>query len=118
LDQLIWDRKAVAHLFGFDYVWEVYVPEPKRRWGYYVLPVFYGDRFVARFDSRLVGKVWTVYNWWWEADVEVDAGMLEALTLAAGNFLHYLRAEGVGVAPEVEVKARTAILRAASEVAA
>ncbi|HWA82433.1 MAG TPA: crosslink repair DNA glycosylase YcaQ family protein, partial [Fimbriimonadaceae bacterium] len=38
LDPLMWDRKMTAQFFDFDYVWEVYVPEPKRRWGYYVLP--------------------------------------------------------------------------------
>lgn len=109
LDQLIWDRKAVAHLFGFDYVWEVYVPEPKRRWGYYVLPVFYGDRFVARLDSRLVGKIWTVRAWWWEEDVKIDAEMLAALEEAASRFLAYLGAEGVTVADAVEPKARRAL---------
>ena len=40
-------------MFGFDYVWEVYVPQAKRRWGYYVLPILYGDRFVGRIEPRL-----------------------------------------------------------------
>lgn len=40
-------------LFGFDYVWEVYKPEHQRRFGYYTLPVLWGDRLVARFDSKL-----------------------------------------------------------------
>ncbi len=93
LDQLIWDRKAVEHLFGFKYLWEVYVPEAKRRWGYYVLPVFYRDRFVARFDSRLKGGVWEIYAWYWEAGVIPDADMLGALTCAVRNFMRYLRAE-------------------------
>ncbi|MDQ3459763.1 MAG: winged helix DNA-binding domain-containing protein [Deinococcota bacterium] len=112
LDQLMWDRKAVRHLFGFDYVWEVYVPEPKRRWGYYVLPVLYGDRFVARVDSRLVGKSWTVHGWWWEEGVSVDAGLLAALEAAARRFLGYLGAEGVVVAEELEPRVRRALERA------
>lgn len=95
LDQLLWDRKAALHLFGFDYVWEVYVPEAKRCWGYYVLPVFYGERFVARFDSRLKDGVWHVYNWWWEPDVTPDAEMLGALTDAARRFVAYLSATSV-----------------------
>ena len=76
-----------------DYLWEVYVPEPKRRWGYYVLPVFYGDRFVARFDSRLRAGVWEVYRWHWEPDVTPDAAMLGALTEAVRRFRAYLGAE-------------------------
>jgi uncharacterized protein len=65
LDSLLWNRKLVMQLFDFDYTWEVYKPEPQRRWGYYVLPVFYGDRFVARLDSRLERGVWTISRWWW-----------------------------------------------------
>ncbi len=50
LDQLVWDRKMVAHLFNFDYVWEIYTPESKRRWGYYVLPIVYANAMVARVE--------------------------------------------------------------------
>ncbi len=93
LDQLLWDRKAVAHIFGFDYVWEVYKPPAARKWGYYVLPVFYGDRFVARFDSRVKDGVWEFYAWFWEPDVTPDADLLSALTDAVKGFTAYLGAE-------------------------
>ena len=93
LDQLLWDRKAVEHVFGFDYIWEVYKPLAARKWGYYVLPVFYGDRFVARFDSRLKGDVWELYAWFWELDVTPDAAMLGALTDAVKRFKFYLGVE-------------------------
>jgi uncharacterized protein YcaQ len=53
LDPLMWDRRLVKGLFGFDYIWEVYVPEPKRRYGYYVLPLLFGDRLVGRIEPRL-----------------------------------------------------------------
>ncbi|CAN5146023.1 crosslink repair DNA glycosylase YcaQ family protein [soil metagenome] len=53
LDPLMWDRRQLRELWGFQYLWEVYVPEAKRRWGYYVLPILFGDRIVGRFEPRL-----------------------------------------------------------------
>ncbi|HEX2194140.1 MAG TPA: crosslink repair DNA glycosylase YcaQ family protein [Candidatus Limnocylindria bacterium] len=53
LDPFVWDRGLLRDLFGFDYVWEVYVPAAKRRWGYYVLPILFGERLVGRIEPRL-----------------------------------------------------------------
>jgi uncharacterized protein YcaQ len=68
LDPLCWDRDLLRRLFGFDYIWEVYVPAPKRRWGYYVLPILYGDRIVGRIEPRLNRRAGTldVVGAWWE----------------------------------------------------
>lgn len=52
LDPFVWDRGLLRDLFGFDYLWEVYVPAAKRRWGYYVLPILFGDRLVGRIEPR------------------------------------------------------------------
>ncbi len=49
----MWDRRLVRTLFGFDYTWEVYTPAAKRRFGYYALPVLFGDRLVGRIEPRL-----------------------------------------------------------------
>lgn len=56
LDPLLWDRRLVRALFGFDYIWEVYVPEEKRRYGYYVLPILFGERLVGRIEPRFDRK--------------------------------------------------------------
>jgi uncharacterized protein len=68
LDPLMWDRQVLRPLFGFDYIWEVYVPEKKRRWGYYVLPVQYGDRLVGRVEPRFERRTGTlrILGLWWE----------------------------------------------------
>lgn len=109
LDSFLWDRKGVQQIFGFDYVWEVYKPEPQRKWGYYVLPVFYRDRFVARLDSRLERGSWIISNWWWEPDVTPTADLLDALQVASEVFAGYLRANSVRVEASVEPSVRQAL---------
>jgi len=114
LDSMLWDRKTLRYIFDFDYVWEVYKPENLRRWGYYVLPVFYGDRFVARVDSRLEKGIWTIARWWWEPHVTPDADMLDALRDVAECFMYYLHADGVVVGEGVDEAVREAILAVAA----
>jgi uncharacterized protein YcaQ len=98
LDALLWDRRGVASLFGFEYVWEVYKPASERRWGYYVVPVVVGDRFVARFDARLAGERLDVRAWWWEAGVDGrDAAVGPALEAGLARFLAYLGATAVAL---------------------
>ena len=72
LDNLLWDRRFVEELFGFYYIWEVYKPVAERRYGYYVLPILYGDRFVARFEPGRDKKngALIIKKWWWESGVE------------------------------------------------
>ena len=84
LDPFVWDRDFLRALYGFDYVWEVYVPAARRRWGYYVLPILFGDRLVGRIEPRFDRRAGTlrVLDLWWEDgfDPLVADGFVEALT--------------------------------------
>jgi uncharacterized protein YcaQ len=51
LDRLIYDRKRMTELFEYDYQLEMYKPAAKRRWGYWALPILYGDRLVGKLDA-------------------------------------------------------------------
>ncbi len=108
LDSLLWDRKSLMQIFDFDYIWEVYKPAEQRKWGYYVLPVFYGDRFVARVDSRLDKGIWTITRWWWEPHITPGDELLAALCAAIDNFLQYLRADGICVGDDVDALVKQA----------
>ena len=86
LDPLCWDRDLLRRLFDFDYVWEVYVPAPKRRWGYYVLPLLYGDRLVGRIEPRIDRRAGTlnVIGAWFEPGFDPlgEPGFVAALARA------------------------------------
>lgn len=53
LDNLIWNRRMISEIFDFTYAWEIYKVPEKRLYGYYVLPILYGTRFVGRIDPKL-----------------------------------------------------------------
>jgi len=55
-DPLVWDRRRFEHLHGWDYRFEAYTPEKQRRFGYYALPLFWGDRAVGWANLRLQGE--------------------------------------------------------------
>ena len=71
LDPMLWDRQLIEALFGFRYSWEIYTPVSKRKYGYYVLPVLYGDRLIGRIEPKAdrKSKTLTVLNFWPEPGV-------------------------------------------------
>lgn len=99
LDNLLWDRRMIKKIFNFDYKWEVYVPKAKRRYGYYVLPILYGDRFVARYEPGHDKKrgLLSIKNWWWEAEVNPSEQMKNDIVLCFNRFLQYLGANRLEV---------------------
>jgi uncharacterized protein YcaQ len=93
-------RGRAKPLFGFDYVWEVYKPAEQRRWGYYTLPILWGDRLVARFDSRLDRATDTlVINGFWLEDegLRKDDLFVKALVAGMRRFMAFLDASRLDV---------------------
>lgn len=88
-------RGRASMLFGFDYVWEVYKPLNQRKFGYYTLPILWGDRLVARFDSKLdrMTNTFVVLGLWLEdGDLGLDEAFAEALACGFARFVRFLGA--------------------------
>ncbi len=105
LDPLVWDRDLLRELFDFDYVWEVYTPEHKRRWGYYVLPLLFGDRLVGRIEPRFDQATGTlrVLGLWWEPgfDPRRADGFVPAMRRALAAYLRFGEVRTIDWAPHL-----------------
>ena len=88
LDPVIGDRERTRRLFDFHYKWEVYDKPEKRKFGYYVLPILWGDRLVGRIEfkvERPAGRLLELGRWF-EAGVDPNARpLLAAIDLAIGR---------------------------------
>ncbi|WP_052088266.1 winged helix-turn-helix domain-containing protein [Paenibacillus wynnii] len=106
LDNLLWDRELIKQLFNFEYRWEVYKPAAERKFGYYVLPLLYGDRFVGRFEPVTDKKsgILTIINWWWEPEESLTPDLTAALKEALISLARCVRANSVQFLPEVVTK--------------
>jgi uncharacterized protein len=117
LDPLVWDRQLLRSLFDFDYVWEVYVPAARRRWGYYVLPVWFGDRFVARIELRIDRRAdaLVVLGLWWEEGFEpmTVVGFVDAIADALEKHRRFGDVKSVLLPRSTRPKALGAAVRAA-----
>ncbi len=89
-DNVVINRKRTLELFDFDYLLECYVPAPKRKYGYFSLPLLYGDSFVGRLDAKAHRKhnQLQVNNLVLEPHVEVDDQLIQALASGIARFAH------------------------------
>ena len=115
LDPLVWDRDFLRALYDFDYLWEVYVPAAKRRWGYYVLPLYFGDRFVGRIEPRVDRKagVLRIVGLWWEDGFDPLAaeGFVEAFAEALDAHRRFGRVDGIRMPRTARARAVAAEIR-------
>ena len=97
LDNALWDRRLVKALFGFDYSWEVYLPPAKRKYGYYVLPVLYGDTLVGRVEPVMDFRagVLEIKGTWWEKGFRPDKRFRNAWREATESLAGFLGASKI-----------------------
>ena len=95
-DPLVWDRGLLGSLFDFEYVWELFLPPARRRWGWYVLPIVFGDRFVGRIEPRIdraEARVQVLDVWWEDGFAPRRAeGFVDAMRGALRAYLRFAEA--------------------------
>ena len=109
-------RGRAKPLFGFDYVWEVYKPVEKRLFGYYTMPILWGDRLVGRFDPKLnraTGTLLVLGLWLEDAALAKDAAFADALAAGMRRFMSFLEVRRI----DVGAVAQPALRRAMAKVA-
>ena len=81
LDPMLWDRKLIEAIWDYQYSWEIYTPQEKRKYGYYVLPMLWGDRFIGRIEAAADRKAGAliVKNVWYENDIRQTKKLTNAL---------------------------------------
>ncbi len=89
LDPFIWDRKMIAHIFGFDYIWEVYTHVSKRKWGYYFLPFLFGDKLVGRIEFYARNGILEVRQLHWEPGFSRSVKFRNAFTKSMNALMTY-----------------------------
>jgi len=114
-DALVWDRGLLGSLFGFDYVWELFVPPAKRRWGWYVLPISFGERLVGRIEPRIEradARVQVLNVWWEDGFAPRSAeGFVDAMRDALRAYLSFGGANRLEWAPHLRTEKRLFLTR-------
>ncbi len=94
LDNLLWERDFIESVFDFSYRWEVYKPAKDRKYGYYILPILYGNKIIGRFEPILnkQDKKLYVKNWWWEKNIKLNNNIKNEVNKELDIFAKYLNA--------------------------
>jgi len=93
LDRLVYDRKRMMEIFQFDYQLEMFKPAAKRRWGYFALPILYGDRLVGKLDATNDRKAGVLHVNALYQDVPFTSAMESAVHREIKNLADWLEVE-------------------------
>lgn len=109
------ERGLLASLFDFDYVWELFLPPAKRRWGWYVLPITFQDRLVGRIEPRIdraKARVRVIDVWWEDRFMPRQAeGFVDAMRDAFRAYLRIAGANRIEWAPHLGTEKRLFLAR-------
>ncbi|MBR0087896.1 MAG: YcaQ family DNA glycosylase [Lachnospiraceae bacterium] len=99
LDPLLWDKTLIAALWDFRYSWEIYTPADKRKYGYYTLPILWGELFIGRIEAAADHKeqILRVKNIWFEPGVRKTQRLLSALERTVNRFAKFNNCTAVEV---------------------
>lgn len=98
LDNMLWDRRLIKALLDFDYKWEIYTPQAQRKYGYYVLPLLYGEGFIGRVEAicdRKAKKL-DVKNIWFEKGIKQTKKLQIAVENCLSRFANFNECISVG----------------------
>lgn len=93
LDRLLFERRRMVDLFEFEYALEMYKPAPQRRWGYYALPILYGDRLVGKLDATFNSKTGALRVDAVHEDEQFSKAMAAAVDAEIADLARWLKAE-------------------------
>ena len=110
-DNLICDRERTEQLFGFHFRIEIYVPKAKREYGYYVMPLLQGDRFIGRMDSRIDRKtgIYHIHALYQEDETRDDARSGTAVAESLLELAQFIGAKGVELGDRIPAVWRNAL---------
>ena len=97
LDPMMWDRKLIEAIWGYKYSWEIYTPPAMRKYGYYVLPMLYGQELIGRIEAAADRKQKTleVKNIWFEPGVRQTKKLDQAIDSAVRRLARFNECDNV-----------------------
>ena len=107
--EIVSARGRAKKVFDFEYVWEVYKPAHQRKWGYYTLPILFGDDLVARLDPKFDRTTNTlqILGFWLEDDAPKDGVFADALANGLSRFANMIGAKKIDLGGVKPIKLRS-----------